>query len=192
MGNQPVKDLFFAWLYDLISDKKARHGYIQLCRVLYEKRFRWSVPNDDNRLEDGLILRETFILEEDLDQDHLEVRYFLEQPCSVLEVLIGVAQRLNDTMYDLKDHANHTSRWFKELLDNLTLDKFIDNPEGNNEPLDPMADCEVEEILETFLGRTYDFHGNGGLFPLKKRPLKNQQLVEIWYQMMTYLAENYS
>jgi len=192
MGKKPVKDDFFLWLYNIIRDKKRRQSYIQLCRLLYEKPFRWSVHNDDNRLEDGLTLRETFIQEEDLDEGHLEVLYFLNKPCSVFEVLIGVAQRLNDTMYDLRDHGDHTPRWFNELLVNLRLNEFIDKPDNKEEPLSPTDECAIEEIVETFLDRTYDFHGNGGLFPLKKRPLKDQQSVEIWYQMMAYLAENYT
>ena len=52
---------------------------------------------------------------------------------------------------------------------------------------------DVEKLLERvkkFLNREYDKDGTFGLFPLKN-PKKDQRKVEIWYQMMAYIIENF-
>jgi hypothetical protein len=48
----------------------------------------------------------------------------------------------------------------------------------------------LTEILEKVINRTYHSSGKGGLFPLKHAE-KDQTEVELWYQMNTYLVENY-
>jgi hypothetical protein len=125
-----------------------------------------------------------------IDESHLEVRYFMKGACSVLEVLIALSQRINDMMYDLKDQSNKAPRWFNEMIKNLGLDKFTDDS-SRGERLREMDETKIDDILETLMDRTYDFHGRGGLFPLKRTPRKHQAGVEIWYQMMDYLDENY-
>ena len=179
---------YFNWLYDLVKPDRRNVSYTNLCYILYEKPFRWSVPNDDNRCEDGLELRDLYIQEFELDTDHLEVVSFLERGCSVFEVFVALARRINDIQFSLEDHADHTPKWFYEILLNLRLDMYTDYADR----MDPMDDIKIDEILEILLDRTYDFFGNGSLFPMKKRPLQDHRDVEIWYQMMAYLAENYT
>ena len=176
---------YFDWLYSKIRANNKRLNHRHLLDILFKKDFRWTVNFDENRCDDGLELREIYIQEFNIDEDHLEVQYFLKRKCSVLEVLVGLAIRMNDLEHILEDPKNHTNRWFHELLKNLKLDEFTDE-------LGPIEEAEVDDILERWLGRTYDFFGRGGAFPLKKRPLKDQTRVELWYQMMSYLAENYT
>lgn len=188
MGRTTLSEEYFTWLYNLISKQKL--SYRKLCRELHLKTFGWSVPNDDNRCEDGLNLRNLFIEECDLDESHLEVRYFLKGDCTVFEVLVSLAQRINELMYDLKNPEDHTARWFLEMVRNLGLGIYVD---GYNlgKDFDPVTEAKIDEILVTLIERTYDFYGRGGLFPLKRRPPKDQTNVEIWYQLMNYLDENY-
>jgi len=183
---------YFKWLYDLTAGRGKR--YKKLCDQLHEKPFRWFVPNDDNRAADGVFLRERFIEEMGLDDSHLEVESLMKRKCTVFEMLVALARRLDDTMYDpdRPDRNNNAlSRWFLELLKNLKLDRFYDNltPDWR---FGPMDEAEVDEILEILLERSYDFYGNGSLFPLKGSTPKDLAKVEIWYQMMYYLAENYT
>jgi hypothetical protein len=49
----------------------------------------------------------------------------------------------------------------------------------------------VEQKINRVLERTYKPNGEGGLFPLKNT-CKNQKRVEIWYQMNSYIHENYN
>jgi hypothetical protein len=46
----------------------------------------------------------------------------------------------------------------------------------------------IEDILDQFIWRTYDYNCNGGLFPLDD-PKDDQRNVEIWYQFANYLVD---
>lgn len=179
-----LKEDYFSWLYSLVKDK--RRGYEKLCRELHSKKFRWSVHNDDNRCEDGINLRDLFIEERRIDESHLEVRYFLKGECTTLEVLVALARRINDLMYDLNRQEDKTSRWFQEMLQNLGLWQYDDRWDFT-----PISEAKIDEILEILMDRTYDQSGRGSLFPLKRRHPKDMTQVEIWYQLMLYLDENY-
>lgn len=188
MTRETLNQSYFSWLYGLIRHKKR--GYKKLCYELHQKKFFWSVHNDDNRCEDGLNLRDLFIDKNNLDETHLEVRYFLKGDCTVFELLVALAQRMNELMYDLEHQEDHTSKWFLEMLRNLKLTRFTDKM-AEDERFDPVTEAFIDDTLETFMHRSYDFNGSGGLFPLKKRPRKDQSTVEIWYQLMSYMDENY-
>ena len=189
MGRTRLKDDYFSWLIRLVSKRDRR--YEKLGQELHKKKFRWFVHNDENRCADGLALRDRFVELEGLDESHLEVEYFLKGDCTVLEMLIGLAMRMNDLMYDLDDtQKDKTPIFFWHLLKNLTLDRF-DDGHGLRGEFDPAVEAEIDEILEILMDRTYGVDGLGGLFPLKKRNRKDQSVTEIWYQMMAWLDENY-
>lgn len=187
----PIKEEYFDWLINYTIGGGMADKYRYLCSVLHFKRFRWTVRNDDNRCADGVSLRDRFVDMLNLDKEHTETVYFRKGDCTVLELLVAIAERMNGIMYDLDDRENHTKRWMMEMLDNLNLSRFSD-PFVKRSKASGMIDVEIDDILETFMGRTYAYDGYGGLFPLKKRPEKDQTRVEIWYQMMGYLEENYS
>jgi hypothetical protein len=183
-----LKEDYFLWLYGLIG--KQHRTYFKLCRLLHQKKFTWTVHNDDNRYEDGLNLRRGFVETHDLDEAHLEVEYFLKGECTVFEMLIALAQRINDLMYDLNNHQDKTPKWFYDMLLNLGLSIYIDSYNLGLD-FDNVTESKIEEKVSVFLSRQYDYYGQGGLFPLKRRPPSDQARQEIWYQLMLYLDENY-
>lgn len=167
--------------------------YRKLCRELHNKKFRWYIRNDDNRCEDGLRLRELYIEEQKLDEDHLEVRGFMKMDCTLFEVMVALAQRMNYELSDLIEPGNRTNKYFFEMLRNLKLDKFNDSNLGPDAGrISSVSEAEIDDILECLLNRTYGYDGEGSLFPLKFRGQKDMTRVEIWYQMMLYINENYS
>lgn len=187
----PLKDEYYDWLVNHKLGGDVMRKYTKLCSELQDKAFKWFVPNDDNRCEDGLRLRDEFIEAKRLDEKHLEVKYFLRSPCTVLEVLVALSNRISYEMFDLKDQKNHNARWFLEMVTNLGLDVYTDST-TKGDILDEMDAVAVDDRLETLMDRTYAYDGSrGGLFPLKKRPPSDQRNVEIWYQLMLYLDENY-
>ena len=188
MRRQTLSEQYFLWLYGLIG--KQRRTYYKLCGSLHKKKFRWFVHNDDNRFQDGLNLRDRFIEEQKLDEDHTEVRYFLKGDCTVFELLVSLAQRINDLMYDLESTEDHSSKWFLEMVRNLGLDVYTDNY-SNLEAFSHVTETHISDVTEKLVSREYDYYGNGGLFPLKRRPPNDQSREEIWYQLMLYLDENY-
>lgn len=173
-----IADDYYRWLTELIEANMPDKSYWLLARVLHNKPYNWFVPNDDNRESDGLELRRDYLYMMGYDNETIE------GPCSMLEMLIALAGRINSQMADLRNRDN-TARWFWEILANVGLDRFTDD-----EYYDNFDGAEVEYILDTIIERVYRRDGRGGLFPLK-HPKKDQRKVEIWYQMCSYLMENY-
>lgn len=171
--NKPLDELYLNWLYGQIADPDERRPsrkFWRLARHLYTKEFVWFVPNDDNRADDGLYIREEFIEElglSDVDPDWMKLG------CSMLELLIALSRRLSfQGDGDPRD-------WFWHLIDNLGL-RFDDR---RRLPFDV-----VEETLDRVIWRTYRRNGEGGLFPLR-HPDRDQRDVEIWRQLNSYLLE---
>lgn len=186
-----LREEYFKYLYDIV--RPMPRTFYKLCRELHNKKFKWLIRNDENRCEDGLHLRELYIEEQQLDEDHLEVRGFMKGECTLFEVMVALAQRMNYQLSDLIEPGDRTNKYFFEMLKNLKLDKFNDVILGpGSGQIDPIAEAEIDDILESLINRMYGYDGEGSLFPLKFRGPKDMATVEIWYQMMYYINENYS
>lgn len=177
-GSEPLVGAYFHWLVEQVreTDGPQRFTYWDLLRVFHETEFVWLVPNDDNRLADGLELRQHFM------DDH-RVRRSIDQspagpfgPCTMLEVLVALSRRVAW----LED--DNAPRWAWLLLRNLKMHKFTD-------PLSRYKERKAEEILYGLVWRTYSPDGEGGFFPLAW-PREDQTKVEIWYQMHAYVIEH--
>lgn len=174
--NEPLDELYFKWLYSQVGNAKLKNPdrtHWSLLRQLYSKEFIWIVPNDDNRLEDGLDLRRAFVEENGLWGHGSN---WLELGCSMLEMLVALARTLA-----FEDESRDVGEWFWEMMRNLGLDKSTDRT--------PVPEDVVNEVLDDVIWRTYKRNGQGGLFPLR-RARKNQCDVELWYQMNAYILEN--
>lgn len=149
-------------------------SYMMLMRELHKRIFVSAVPNDDNRASDGLGLRELY-------------GWGDASPCSVLEMLVALADRMAYQMADYETYGDLTSvQYFWCLIRNLGLEGYTDA-----EMLEPWASAKVHGIIDRLLDRTYASDGTGGLFPLEE-PKEDQRKVEIWYQMQAYLMEKYT
>ena len=161
------------WLRDLVD--RPGSFYDILFAVAWETTYEYSVPYDENRAEDGLRLRDTF------EHDTSTMLPDLGQ-CRMLEFLVALSIRLNETTYDW-DKPDETSNWFWKLIFNMGLHKFDDT--YSDDAWDSIRDAFGYLNL-----RQYNADGtDGGLFPLK-HPREDQRQVEVWYQMMAYLTEN--
>ena len=156
------------------------YEYDKLLRHLHGIEFYSLVPNDDNRGVDGEQLRTIFI-----DEVGPQGSTSLPTgPCTVLEMLIGVSYRLEFELLGGR-FERPASDWFWVLIDNLELE-WCDTVLYSR--LDSVR--EVDERVKNLLERNYGTDGHGGLFPLK-RATKDQRRIEIWYQMSSWLLENY-
>jgi len=169
-----MNNLYFRWLCDLVD---GGQDYRLLLKHLHKVPFYSRIPNDDNRCGDGLRLRELY---ED-ETGHMASSSF---PCTVLEMLIGLAQRMEFHLYGTNSELS-VSECFWIFIKNLDMD-WCDNHIYFE---DGCAD-RINEKLEIFLKRRYGRNGVGGIFPLRHSNV-DQRRVEIWYQMMSYLMENY-
>lgn len=172
---------YFVWLCSIVDVYKDEpNGYWNLMNILFEKEFTWLVPNDDNRIKDGLSMRCKFA---ECYYDIYEFGLSYMEPCSVLEVLVALAIRMDDMTIKPGEEKEIDNKFF-EMIDNLGLTMF------NNSNLFEEDLIVIDDILETFINRQYGTDGNGGLFPLV-RTEQDQRTVEIWYQMNAYLMENF-
>ena len=174
-----ISEKYFEWLCRIVGVGTPRRGHKALARILHAKEFTWFIPNDDNRAADGRELREQFA-NENLDMDCV----CLDGPCSIFEMLIGVAIRM-DFILGQSDNVDRKEKWFWEMITNLDLERFSDRELRSN-----YVRQVVDTTLDLLLSRRYLATGKGGLFPLS-RPQRDQRKVEIWYQLMFYLDENY-
>lgn len=178
-----IQQKYFDWLCDRVNRRDIGEDHCFLLSCLFEIEYYYLVPNDENRAADGKRLREVFSELEGYNNDILE--YLIHKPTTVLEVIIGLAERMDYILIDRRSKGCKVSRWFWEMIANLGLIPF--------HPNDPNAEEKKKEnliLVETWLERAYAPSGKGGLFPLKNA-VENQQEVELWYQMQAYVQENY-
>lgn len=175
-------DGYFNYLESIICNGDIVDNYTVLLDILYRIDFRWSVHNDDNRISDGISLRYNY--QADCDISFEELDELLLVPCSVIEVICGLAIRMDSIMRD--PEGAHVDRWFWELVGNLGLLEFTDdNYDRSLWSLD-----DVRNIMDIFMDRTYDELGHGGLFP-RNVCYKDQRKCELFEQMNGYLSEFY-
>lgn len=158
---------YLAWLKSQVNTPMDGR-YDGLLEKLYEREFSWTVPNDDNRVEDGLDLRAEFT-----GGPHHDVN---DKGVSVLEIIVGLSRRLE---FNAEGNAKD---WAWTLIGNIGLDKMKD-------PLRIVDENIIDEVLDQLIWRTYDRDGQGGFFPLAE-PQEDQTKLEIWYQMSAYIYEN--
>jgi hypothetical protein len=181
--NSTISALYFKWLVGLVSEGgEPGPRYTKLLSALYLKEFTWFVPNDDNRIGDALEIRNMW---RSSGIDFMSKG--IDLPCSVLEVLMGLAFRMEGVLYEPSE-GDRTKKWFWMMIRNLALYNY-DNQVFSIEP--ERAAKAVDHILTTFLTRKYEPNGVGGLFPLARTKV-DQRKVEIWYQMQAFLAQMFA
>lgn len=176
-----AKQDYFEWLCERVCIDRRDVPYRLLAKELHARQFTWCVPNDDNRAMDGEALREEYIY----DAHPMSYSSVDDRPCSVFEMLIALARRMDFTMNDLNDSEDHTELYFWEMMRNLGLVTYTDdnyNDENNR--------ISVDHVLTVFLNREYRRDGSGGIFPIKYSRT-DQRKLEIWYQMNAYIKEHY-
>lgn len=175
---------YFQWMCSLIcgDDYDTRFKYKKLLNRLHDIEFYYIIPMDENRLQDGIDLRYRFGY--DCRYTDADIQEYLDldnKSCSVLEMMVSLALACEEHIMDDPNVGDRTGVWFWGMIDNLGL------LDMTNDNFDPDI---VDSVIVDFLNRNYEPNGEGGLFTLKQSryDLRN---VDIWYQMMWYLTENF-
>lgn len=159
---------YFRWLCDLVGGVKCSKtiSYKNLLWYLYNTEFIFSISRDANRASDGIQLRYRF-----------DERESIQGPCNVLEMMVALALRCEETIMDNTAYGNRTAQWFWTMVNSLGLSHMTDS--RYDEPY-------VAEVIDIFLNREYEPNGKGGLVTIRNcdRDLRD---VEIWIQMLWYL-----
>lgn len=175
-----LEGLYFDWLCSFVYNDRyfKRLSYKRLLEYLDLREFYYILPMDYPRAEDGVSLRYRFGREKNIDER--EIANVLDvRPCSILEMMIALSIRIEESIMCDPDVGDRTGQWFWEMIISLGLG-------GQN---DSSFDIyRVNTILYNFLERKYSSDGRGGLFTLSD-PDRDQRTVEIWYQMQRHLGE---
>src|SRR5512139_1470873 len=107
---EKIRDRYFEWLYSQIEKSS---GFEDFVLDLHSYQFVCQVPNDDNRVQDGIELRNKFINEENvqLPED------ILSGGCTLLEMLIALADRMDFILFE-PGSGHRRWRWFWLFIDN--------------------------------------------------------------------------
>lgn len=178
MTKDELNNLYFEWMYQLVCNGQysKKSSYRKLLYLLHDTEFTYIIPMDGNRYEDGVDLRYRFGYEHDYE-GALITKYLDDRPCSVLEMLVALAIRLEEHIMDDPEIGNRTGQWFWNMVDNLGVGFMDDTKFDKN---------FITDIIRRFLNRDYERNGKGGLFMVEhcQYDLRN---VEIWYQACWYL-----
>lgn len=170
-----VANRYFEWMCRCVRDKE-HNNYTKLLHQLNDIEFTYTLPMDGNRYEDGIDLRYRFGY--DCNYDESVIAYYLDvHPCSVLEMMVALALRLEEHIMDDPDIGNRTSVWFWEMIFSLGLSDMSD---------DNYNELKISATIQQFLDREYSKDGRGGLFTIKGIQ-KDMRDAEIWYQACWYL-----
>lgn len=162
-------------LFEWIFDKVNGTGYFKLLCALNSEDFYALLPLDENRIVDGCELRYKFADECRLSREVIDDNMDMES-CTVLEMMVGLAVRVEETIMADVDYGDRTAMWFWTMVKSLGLYNMRDNN------FDPIL---VMETIDTFLTRGYSPDGEGGLFTVKDTN-KDMRDVDIWYQMCMF------
>jgi hypothetical protein len=179
MNRIEITNEYFMWLCDLVDSRRFSGPicYDKLLMHLHNTEFVYLIPKDQNRAEDGLTLRYRFSTMYD-HRDRARIMDYLEGPCSVLEMMVALAKRCEQTLMDDPLYGNRTGEWFWGMVTNLGLGAMFD---------DRFDKQLVHDTISRFLNREYEPNGRGGLFTVNHcdHDLRD---VEIWNQLSYYLG----
>ena len=171
-----INDDYFEWLCSIIDIHRfSRHvSYRKLLVHLHNIEFTWTIPLDDNRADDGIQLRRRYAI----SQHDMSLSEYISGPCSVLEMMIALAIRCEESIMDDAQLGDRTGQWFWGMIHSLGLTPMI-NSEFDVDYID--------DVIARFLNRDYEPDGKGGLFTVKNCDCDMRKF-EIWRQLSWYLG----
>lgn len=174
-----LRNEYFNWLKDLVcGDRYAqRISFRKLLMRLHSIEFRYSIPMDRNRAEDGINMRYRFALANGYKKSYNTIIELLDGPCSVLEMMVSLAVYCEESIMDDPAIGDRTGQWFWGMIVNLGLGSMT------NDNYDRKY---VDDVIDRFLDREYEPNGKGGLFTVRHCDCDMRD-IEIVYQLYRYL-----
>ena len=166
---------YFDWMYNLVCRNRYSKNisFKKVFSYLNDTKFTYSIRMDLNRAKDGTELRRRYANEFKIANIYDRIC----GPCSVLEMMIALAIRCEETIMDDENFGDRTDQWFWDMMKNLGLGHMDD---------DEFDEEYVSDVITRFLNRDYEPDGRGGLFFVRNCDIDLRD-VEIWIQMLWYL-----
>lgn len=163
-----IWNYYLDWITDnYIPGINSVRSRKKLLLTLLNTEFIPVLENDENRIEDAKDIRYQF--------GHLMVSHRI----GVLEIMVALANRAEQSIMRDDDIGNRTTYWFMMMLRSLGLEDMTD--EVFNERV-------VNCILDSFIKREYAPNGSGGLFTVRP-PHRDMRKLELWDQLCLYLDD---
>ena len=96
MDKNNIINEYFEWMTNIVCGKRfsGKMTYKKLLSCLHMITFRCEMRSDENRAEDGVDLRWRFAVDTGRENQNDWIRDCLEGPCSVLEMMVALAIRI--------------------------------------------------------------------------------------------------
>ena len=144
-------------------------SYRKTCKRLFETPFRYSVFLDKNRYSDGLSYR-------------YRLGFESTEPCSVFEMMVALAVRMEEDIMTDPAYGSRISQWFVRMFQSMGLNEYDD---------DHYDEEAVDDITDRMLDRKYGKSRKGGLFTFRHKTNRDVRDIEIWDQMQLWLGMYY-
>lgn len=179
MDKDYIINEYFEWMTGIACGKRftGKVTYRKLLSFLHINQFRCVMQSDENRAADGVDLRWRFAVNIGMENRNVWIRDCLEGPCSVLEMMVALSIRTEETIMDNPAFGDRTGQWFWGMITNMGLGAMDDKH------FDKRA---AEDILDSFMDRQYEANGEGGLFTIRNVGVDLTK-VDIWTQLCWYL-----
>lgn len=193
-----IKEAYFDYIYTIsglgVNDKNESLSKREFGNLLNEIQFTFVNPKDDSRAADGTALRYSFAMtmrdayfsEIDFDEYKECVKKALNGPCSVLEMMVALAQKIENIAAD-PDYPDRTSMWINKMICSLGITGYQHSYIQKH----PEWKETVRGVVEKANNREYEPNGKGGYFHIipNTEEEKNVDVREltIWNQAMMYL-----
>jgi hypothetical protein len=182
MTEQSIREHYFDWMLEKISAEeppRKKPSYMKLFQHLDSREFIALIGLDENRAAAGVDMRYRYFGNECGYTDHQIANYLDVRPCSILEMMVALSIDLENIMAD-PDKGCQLGRWFWDMIVSLELDDQYDSRYSRK---------VVDEKLDRFLHRAYEYNGRGGLFTVENKKRYDMRTIDIWYQSMWHLDE---
>lgn len=186
MFENRLNSAYVEWLLSKVCSRDTAVDYSTLFSMLYQTPINLENMKelDSNRYQDGRMLR--FRFENHHGNDILgmvsqdDVRRFEDRPCSMLEMIVGLALRMEEQIMGNLRYGDRTGQWFWEMLTNLGVG-YMTNSRFNV--------IEYRRCVSNFMNYAYDPDGKGCLFRSEHKSMAEMTDLDIWYQMHEHLKD---
>lgn len=168
---------YYEFILDYLKAEDGDRYYSNLLWSLYNIEFVALIDMDKNRIANALYLRDKICEDEG-------IRYIGDGFCSVLDILIHLANRMAFNLDGLNEKESGLKCYFWEMIENFGFTDFDDSAWNYEVELD------VVETVNRWIDRKYDADGSRTPFP-KRNKTRNFLEQELWDQMQMYIEENY-
>ena len=196
--SEEIYEAYFSYIYECISglnvnDKDPLLSKRSFAKKLFELDYK-PAECDESRSVDGcglrymfeMSMRDSYYSEKDFDdfKDRV-VNVFKDKPCSMLEMMVALSDKMEDIMSD-DAYPDRHYMWINKMIVSLGIGGYSQRYINEH----PEWEKEIETAINTFNKREYSDNGKGGLFfisPPKPETVPKMNELPLWDQALIYM-----